>query len=133
MLIARAAEGSVRDALSILDRAIAFGSGKVEAEAVRGLLGLADRGRIFDLLETVLAGDAGGALAKFAGLTNDGAEPAQAITDLADAVHAVTLVKAAGSVGPCGERGRAGKCRRSRQTPLNAGPRPRLADAAERP
>ena len=56
MLIARAAEGSVRDALSILDRAIAFGSGKVETEAVRGLLGLADRGRIFDLLETLLAG-----------------------------------------------------------------------------
>jgi DNA polymerase III subunit gamma/tau len=100
MLIARAAEGSVRDALSILDRAIAFGSGKVEAEAVRGLLGLADRGRIFDLLETVLAGDAGGALAKFAALTNDGAEPAQVITDLADAVHAVTLVKAAGSSDP---------------------------------
>ena len=100
MLIARAAEGSVRDALSILDRAIAFGSGKVEAEAVRGLLGLADRGRIFDLLETVLAGDAGGALEKLAGLTNDGAEPAQAITDLADAVHAVTLVKAAGSSDP---------------------------------
>ena len=96
MLIARAAEGSVRDALSILDRAIAFGSGKVEAEAVRGLLGLADRGRIFDLLETVLAGDAGRALEKLAALTNDGAEPAQAITDLADAVHAVTLVKAAG-------------------------------------
>ena len=100
MLIARAAEGSVRDALSILDRAIAFGSGKVETEAVRGLLGLADRGRMFDLLETVLAGDAGGALEKFAGLTNDGAEPAQAITDLADAVHAVTLVKAAGTSDP---------------------------------
>jgi DNA polymerase-3 subunit gamma/tau len=110
MLIARAAEGSVRDALSILDRAIAFGSGKVETEAVRGLLGLADRGRIFDLLETVLAGDAGGALAKFAGLTNDGAEPAQAITDLADAVHAVTLVKAASSSDPAAseaERARA--------------------------
>jgi DNA polymerase III subunit gamma/tau len=100
MLIARAAEGSVRDALSILDRAIAFGSGKVEAEAVRGLLGLADRGRIFDLLETVLAGDAGKALEKLSALTNDGAEPAQAITDLADAVHAVTLVKAAGASDP---------------------------------
>jgi len=71
---------------------------------VRGLLGLADRGRIFDLLETVLAGDAGGALAKFAGLTNDGAEPAQAITDLADAVHAVTLVKAAGSSDPAASK-----------------------------
>ena len=48
-LIARAAEGSVRDALSILDRAIAFGGSEVEADAVRGLLGLADRTRIFDL------------------------------------------------------------------------------------
>jgi DNA polymerase-3 subunit gamma/tau len=90
----------VRDALSILDRAIAFGSGKVETEAVLGLLGLADRGRVFDLLETVLAGDTGKALEKLSGLTNDGAEPAQVITDLADAVHAVTLVKAAGASDP---------------------------------
>jgi DNA polymerase III subunit gamma/tau len=100
MLIARAAEGSVRDALSILDRAIAFGSGKVTAEAVRGLLGLADRGRILDLLETVLAGDPGNALKQLASLTNDGAEPAQVIADLADAVHAVTLVKVAGVSDP---------------------------------
>jgi DNA polymerase-3 subunit gamma/tau len=95
-LIARAAEGSVRDALSILDRAIAFGAGKVEAHAVRGLLGLADRGRIFDLLETVLKGDAGGSLRQLAELNRDGAEPGQVIADLADAVHAVTLIKAAG-------------------------------------
>jgi len=95
-LIARASEGSVRDALSILDRAIAFGSGKVETDAVRGLLGLADRTRIFDLLETVLSGDAGGALGALAALNRDGAEPGQVIADLADAVHAVTLTKAAG-------------------------------------
>src|SRR5215468_5354432 len=95
-LIARASEGSVRDALSILDRAIAFGGGQVEAEAVRGLLGLADRSRIFDLLETVLSGDAGGALRALSRLTRDSAEPGQVIADLADAVHAVTLVKAAG-------------------------------------
>jgi DNA polymerase-3 subunit gamma/tau len=95
-LIARASEGSVRDALSILDRAIAFGGGQVEAEAVRGLLGLADRTRIFDLLETVLGGDAGGALRALSELTRDGAEPGQVIADLADAVHAITLVKAAG-------------------------------------
>jgi DNA polymerase III subunit gamma/tau len=110
MMIARAAEGSVRDALSILDRAIAFGSGKVTAEAVRGLLGLADRGRVFDLLETVLAGDPGNALKQLASLTNDGAEPAQVIADLADAVHALTLVKAAGASDPAmseAERARA--------------------------
>ena len=96
-LIARAAEGSVRDALSILDRAIAFGEGKVEAGAIRDLLGIADRSRIFDLLETVLKGDAGGALAALDQLNRDGAEPGQVITDLADAVHAVTLIKAAGA------------------------------------
>ncbi len=95
-LIARAAEGSVRDALSILDRAIAFGGNVVEADAVRGLLGLADRTRIFDLMETVLKGDAGGALTQLDALNRDGAEPGQVIADLADAVHAVTLVKAAG-------------------------------------
>ncbi len=110
MLIARAAEGSVRDALSILDRAIAFGSGKVETGAVRGLLGLADRARIYELLETVLKGDAGGALKGLASMTADGAEPAQIVADLADAVHAVTLAKAAGVSDPAAseaERGHA--------------------------
>jgi DNA polymerase III subunit gamma/tau len=96
-LIARAAEGSVRDALSILDRAIAFGGSELKADAVRGLLGLADRTRIFDLMETVLKGDAGGALQQLGALNRDGAEPGQVIADLADAVHAVTLVKAAGA------------------------------------
>ena len=95
-LIARASEGSVRDALSILDRAIAFSDGTIEAGALRDLLGLADRSRIFDLLETVLKGDAGGALVALDALNRDGAEPGQVVTDLADAVHAVTVVKAAG-------------------------------------
>ncbi len=98
-LIARAGEGSVRDALSILDRAIAFGSGRIEPDTIRELLGLADRGRIFDLLETVLKGDAGGALKALEQLNRDGAEPGQVITDLADAVHAVTVAKAAGPQG----------------------------------
>ena len=62
-LIARAAEGSVRDGLSLLDQAIAMGEGEVRAETVRDMLGLADRGRIFDLLEHVLRGDAKTALA----------------------------------------------------------------------
>ena len=51
-MIARAAEGSARDALSILDQAIAHGGGAVSAEAVRAMLGLADRARIVDLFET---------------------------------------------------------------------------------
>jgi DNA polymerase-3 subunit gamma/tau len=97
VLIARASEGSVRDALSILDRAIAFGSGRVEADAVRGLLGLADRARIFELLETVLRGDAGSALQLLAALNRDGAEPAQVMADLAEAVHAVTRRKVGGA------------------------------------
>jgi DNA polymerase-3 subunit gamma/tau len=96
-LIARAAEGSVRDALSILDRAIAFGDAKIEAAALRDLLGLADRSRIFDLLETVLKGDVGGALSALDALNRDGAEPGQVVTDLADAVHAITVMKAAGA------------------------------------
>ncbi len=95
-LIARAGEGSVRDALSILDRAIAFGSGKIDAGALRELLGLADRDRIFDLLETVLKGEAGPALATLGQLYRDGAEPGQVIVDLAEAVHAVTVMKVAG-------------------------------------
>jgi DNA polymerase-3 subunit gamma/tau len=98
-LIARAAEGSVRDALSVLDRAIAFGSGRVEGGAVRGLLGLADRARIFDLLETVLKGDVSAALQLLASFNRDGAEAGQVLADLAEAVHAVTLVQVSGQEG----------------------------------
>src|SRR5687768_199393 len=60
-MIARAAEGSVRDAQSILDQAIAHGAGRVTAEAVRSMLGLADRARIVDLFEHVMKGDAAAA------------------------------------------------------------------------
>ncbi len=55
-LIARAAEGSVRDSLTILDQAIAHGGGHVSADAVRGMLGLADRVRVVDLFEAVMKG-----------------------------------------------------------------------------
>ena len=124
-LIARSAEGSVRDALSILDRAIAYSSGKVEAGSLRELLGLADRSRIFDLLETVLTGDVGGALSALDQLNRDGAEPGQVITDLADAVHVVTVVKAAGeaSADPAAseaERGRAAELAKRLSMPVLA-------------
>jgi DNA polymerase-3 subunit gamma/tau len=95
-LIARAAEGSVRDGLSILDQAISMGGGTVTSEAVRAMLGLADRGRIFDLLEHVFRGAAGDAIQALDWLHRDGAEPDQILADLAEAVHVATRVKIAG-------------------------------------
>lgn len=96
-MIARAAGGSVRDGLSILDQAIAMGSGKVSGENVRGMLGFADRGRVFDLLETLLGGSPAEALKQFGAIHRDGAEPGQLLADLADVVHLVTRYKALGA------------------------------------
>ncbi|MGI9383263.1 MAG: DNA polymerase III subunit gamma/tau, partial [Methyloligellaceae bacterium] len=96
-LIARAAEGSVRDGLSILDQVMAHATGSVAAADVRAMLGVAERTRVFDLLETVLKGDAGAALGALAALYEDGAEPAQILADMAEAVHVVTRIKAAGA------------------------------------
>jgi len=96
-LIARAAEGSVRDGLSLLDQAIAMGSGRVALDTVRAMLGLADRSRIFDLLEHVFAGRAADALSALGGLHRDGAEPAQVLIDLAETVHLAMRVKIAGA------------------------------------
>ena len=96
-LIARAAEGSVRDGLSLLDQALGMGAGQVQLERVRDMLGLADRGRIFDLLEKLLGGATAEALEMFAGLHRDGAEPAQVLADLAEAVHVATRAKTLGA------------------------------------
>jgi DNA polymerase III subunit gamma/tau len=96
-LIARAAEGSVRDGLSLLDQALAMGAGKVDATRVRAMLGLADRGRILDLLEQLLAGAASEALQAYAKLYEDGAEPTQILADLAEAVHTCTRAKMLGA------------------------------------
>ncbi len=94
-LIARAAEGSVRDALSILDQAIAHGGAAVEADVLRTMLGLADRGRIYDLLGHVMRGAAAEALTLFDTLYAEGADPAVVIAELAEIVHAVTRAKVA--------------------------------------
>ncbi len=94
--ISRAAEGSVRDALSILDQAIAMGSGAVTDLTVRSMLGLADRGRIFDLLEHIVGGDAAKALESLGALYRDGADPVQILADLAEAVHIAARIKAIG-------------------------------------
>ncbi|MGI9402902.1 MAG: DNA polymerase III subunit gamma/tau [Hyphomicrobium sp.] len=95
-IIARAAEGSVRDGLSLLDQAIAMGQGQVSVETVRAMLGLADRGRIFDLLEHLFRGDTKAALVALDGLHQAGAEPGQILSDLAEAVHAAARCKAVG-------------------------------------
>ncbi|MET0357931.1 MAG: DNA polymerase III subunit gamma/tau [Pararhizobium sp.] len=92
-MIARAAEGSARDGLSLLDQAIAHGGGIVEAEAVRSMLGLADRARIVDLFGHVVRGDVKAALEEFAWQYEAGASPAVVLTDLADFTHLVTKLK----------------------------------------
>jgi DNA polymerase-3 subunit gamma/tau len=92
-LVARAAEGSVRDALSILDQAIAHGGAKVEGEQVRQMLGLSDRGRVIDLFEAVMKGDAAMALSVFRELYDGGADAAIVLADLGEFVHFVTRVK----------------------------------------
>ncbi len=88
--IARAAEGSVRDALSILDQAIAHGGGAVSAEAVRAMLGLADRARVVDLFEHLMKGNVAEALAEFSAQYDAGADPAAVLTDLAEFTHLVS-------------------------------------------
>src|SRR5213082_785141 len=92
-LIARAAEGSVRDALSLLDQAIAHAAGTVRGEDVRQMLGLADRGRVIDLFEALMRGDIAAALAELRAQYDTGADPAVVLTDLADFTHFVTRVK----------------------------------------
>ena len=92
-LIARAAEGSARDATSLLDQAISHGAGETSADQVRAMLGLADRGRVLDLIDMVLRGDAAGALTELSSQYADGADPMAVIRDLAEITHWVSVVK----------------------------------------
>jgi DNA polymerase-3 subunit gamma/tau len=92
-LIARAAEGSVRDSLSLLDQAIAHAAGPVRAEDVRQMLGLADRVRVVDLFEALMKGDVAAALKELREQYDIGADPAVILSDLAEFTHFVTRVK----------------------------------------
>ncbi len=94
-LISRAADGSVRDGLSLLDQAIAHTDGEISEEQVRNMLGLADRTRIFDLFDVVMNSDIKEALAQVAGLYNSGADPVVILTDLLELTHWITRIKAA--------------------------------------
>ncbi|HWP25035.1 MAG TPA: DNA polymerase III subunit gamma/tau [Xanthobacteraceae bacterium] len=97
-LIARAAEGSVRDALSLLDQAAAHAAGAVRAEDVRGMLGMADRARVIDLFEALMQGDIARSLEELRSQYAAGADPATVLADLAEFVHFVTRVKVVPSV-----------------------------------
>jgi DNA polymerase-3 subunit gamma/tau len=92
-LITRAAEGSARDATSLLDQAISHGAGETTAEQVRAMLGLADRGRVLDLFDMIMRGDAGGALAELGAQYADGADPMAVLRDLAEVTHWISVVK----------------------------------------
>lgn len=95
-LISRAAEGSVRDGLSLLDQAIAHGAGSVNAELVRDMLGLADRGQVFALLDDLLHGRLPEALDNLQAQYRVGADPAVVLQDLLDLTHWLTRVKVIG-------------------------------------
>jgi DNA polymerase III subunit gamma/tau len=97
-LIARAAEGSVRDSLSLFDQAIAHAAGKVAAEDVRQMLGLADRVRVVDLFEALMKGDVAAALKELREQYEIGADPGVVLSDLAEFTHFVTRVKVVPSV-----------------------------------
>src|SRR6201987_3343934 len=92
-IIARAAEGSVRDSLSLLDQAIAHAAGSVRADAVRQMLGLADRTRVIDLFEHLVRGDIASAFREFREQYDVGADPIVVLSDLAEFVNFVTRVK----------------------------------------
>jgi len=92
-IIARAAEGSVRDSLSLLDQAIAHAAGHVRAEEVRQMLGLADRTRVIDLFESLVRGDIASAFKEFREQYDVGADPIVVLSDLTEFTHFVTRVK----------------------------------------
>jgi len=92
-LITRAAEGSARDATSLLDQAISHGSGETTADQVRAMLGLADRGRVLDLFDLIMQGAAAGALGELAAQYSDGADPMAVLRDLAEVTHWISVIK----------------------------------------
>ena len=122
-LIARAADGSVRDGLSLLDQAMALGGNTVSAEQVRDMLGLADRAAIIDLFEATLTGKPGRALESLAELHRAGADPLVVLRDLLDLTHFLTRAKVVPEVledptTPEAERSRGGALAGGLSVPL---------------
>ncbi|MCH7931999.1 MAG: DNA polymerase III subunit gamma/tau, partial [Proteobacteria bacterium] len=94
-LIARAADGSVRDALSMLDQAISHCQGEIDEASVRDMLGLADRAQVFDLFEAVMAGEVKAAFDELARQYEAGVDPLVVVQDLLELTHWLTRVKLA--------------------------------------
>jgi DNA polymerase-3 subunit gamma/tau len=99
VLLARAADGSVRDGLSMLDQAIAHGGGVVDAAQVRDMLGLADRSRVLELFEKAMRGDAPSVIASLGEMHDSGADPVVVLQDLLELTHWVTRLKVAPEAG----------------------------------
>lgn len=110
-MIARAAEGSARDGLSLLDQAIAYGSEEVKAAEIGAMLGLIDRSRIIDLFEAVMRGDAAAAIKEIEAQHQAGGDPHTALSDLADFVHWVTRLKVAPNAAADASRSEAERLR----------------------
>jgi DNA polymerase-3 subunit gamma/tau len=104
-MIARAAEGSVRDSLSLFDQAIAHAAGLVRADDVRQMLGLADRTRVIELFAALAGGDIESAFREFRDQYDIGADPIVILSDLAEFVNFVTRVKVAPAVAESGAYG----------------------------
>lgn len=93
--ISRAADGSVRDGLSLLDQAIALSTGLVSVKLVQSMLGLADRAAIFDLFDVLMSGKTKLALEQFSAMYANGADPLVVLQDLLDVTYWVTRIKIA--------------------------------------
>ncbi|MEK7802512.1 MAG: DNA polymerase III subunit gamma/tau, partial [Pseudomonadota bacterium] len=93
-MIARAADGSVRDGLSILDQAMALSDGSIDAQRVRSMLGLADRSQLLDLMEHILAGRLDQGMDTLAHLYRVGADPESILKDLLDITHLMSKFQA---------------------------------------
>lgn len=98
-LIARAAEGSVRDSLSILDQALAHGAGRITADQVRAMLGYADRAQIFDLLDALFRGDIEASLGLLRSLYDRGSDPQVVLSDMLELSHSLTRLKVSPALG----------------------------------
>jgi len=94
LVLARAADGSVRDGLSLLDQSLALGNGNVTAGLVRGMIGIAGRSAIFLLLENIFKGESASALSSLASLHDAGGDPLAILNDIADSVHILTRLHA---------------------------------------